>query len=331
MVKIVVVLLLAILSQAFGKQGYPPIWSVTGGPLGVGSCYDIVTEEMTFPAYKWNYDTQNTMWVRGTTYLIPDEVYGYSSPIFTNDSRIIIMDSFTYYFQEYITSWSVSAGVKIDGVDLNFAFSHTNGQITQYLNNSINYFAENVLTWNEFTLELWPGEASLDPHFLNEVNKLPQTYDADAYMAFIQAFGTHVINKAWYGACINFTSIFKSDLVQQESIEWVENQIKLTLSWMQFNVGINWNNFDNSTSINNTFVENAQNVTITQGGQPDVLQTDGFKAWFQTVIQDYAVIFARTEIQPLYEIIPNKLIANNLKTATIAYGTGQFKLKERRR
>jgi len=328
--KKIVIILIVSLFAVFGKQNYPPIWSVTGGVLGIGSCYDIVTEEITFPAYKWNYDTQNTMWVRGTTYLIPDEVYGYSSPIYTNDSRVIIMDSFTYYFQEYISSWSVSAGIKIDGVDITAAFSHTNGQITQYLNNSINYFAENVLTWSEFTMELWPGEAQLDPHFLEEVNKLPQNYDANAYITFIQNFGTHVINKAWYGACINFTSVFHSDLVQQESIEWVENQIKLTLSWMQFNVGINWNDFSNSTNINNTFVENAQNVTITQGGQPDVLQSDGFKAWFQTVIQDYAVIFAKTEIQPLYQIIPNTVIANNLKAATIAYGNGQYMPKQRR-
>jgi len=313
----------------FGQTSYPPIWSVTGGEMGIGSCYDIVTEEITFPAYTWNYNTQNTMWVRGNTYLIPDEVYGYSAPTFTNDSRIIIMDSFTYYFNEYITSWSISAGATIDGITISAAFSHTNGQITQLLNNSVNYFAENVLTWNEFTMELWPGEAQLHPHFLAEVNKLPLTYDPNAYMSFIQNFGTHVINKAWYGACINFTSVFQSDLVDKESIQWVENQVKLTISYMQFNVGINWNDFDNSTSINNTFIENAQNVTITVGGQPDVLETDGFKAWFQTVLQDYAVIFAKTQIQPLYQIIPNPVIATNLKQATIAYGNGQYKTKIR--
>jgi len=264
------------------------------------------------------------MWVRGNTYLIPDELYGYSAPEFTNDSRIFIMDSFSYYFNEYISSWGVSAGITIDGVKLNIAFSHTNGQITQLLNNSLNYFAENVLTWTEFELELWPGEASLSPHFLAEVNKLPKVYDPNAYLQFILNFGTHVINKAQYGALINFTSVFHSDVVQKEDIQWVQNQIKLSLSWMQFNVGINWNDFDNSTTINNTFVENAQNVTITQGGQPDVLQSSGFKAWFQTVIQDYAVIYANTQVQPLYQIIPDQTIANNLKTATIAYGTGKL-------
>jgi len=303
---------------------YPPIWSITGGPLGIGSCYDIVTEEITFPAYEWHYDTQNTMWVRGNTYLIPDEVYGYSSPIFENDSRIFFMDSFSYYYDEYISSWGVSVGAKIDNVDLNIAFSHTSGQINQLLENKVNLFAENVATWSEFTMELWPGEASLAPHFLEEVNKLPENYDPNAYLQFIKNFGTHIINKAWYGACINFTAVFSSDLVDKESIDWVQNQVKLTIGWMQFNVGFNWNDFNNSTRINNTFIENAQNVTIIQGGQPDVLQSSGFKAWWETVIQDYAVIFAKTLVEPIYEIIPNKVIAQNLKTATIAYGTGKL-------
>jgi len=308
----------------FAQQDYPPIWSVTGGELGIGSCYDVVTEAITFPAYQWHYSTDNTMWVRGSTYLIPDEVYGYSSPTFVNDSRIYIMDSYEYYFNEYISSWGVNAGITIDGVTLNVAFNHTQGQINQYLENKINYFAENVLTWSEFTLELWPGEASLHPHFLEEVNKLPTTYDPKAYMTFIQEFGTHVINKAWYGAVINFTSVFHSDLVDQETMQWVANQVRISISWMQFNAGINWNDFNNSTRINNTFIENAQNVTIVQGGQPDVLQSDGFKAWFETVIQDYAVVFAKSEIEPIYKIIPNQAIAANLKEATIAYGTGKL-------
>jgi len=317
------VLFFVLCTSACLGQGNPPIWAITGGPIGIGSCYDIVSEQITFPAYQWHYATDNTMWVRGNTYQVPDEVFGYSSPIFVNDSRVFIMDSFQYYYSQYVSTWGISVGVNIDGVNLNFAFSHTHGQINQLLNNSVNYFAENVLTWSEFTLELWPGEASLDPHFLEEVNKLPVAYDYNAYENFIKNFGTHVINKAWYGACINFTSVFQSSVVDKETIEWTQNQIKLTLSWMQFNVGINWNSFNNQTHINNTFIANAQNVTIVQGGQPDVLQSDGFKSWFQTVIQDYAVIFAKSEIQPLFEIIPNQAIAQNLKQAIITYGGGK--------
>jgi hypothetical protein len=300
----------------------PPIWSITGGPIGIGSCYDIVSEQITFPAYTWHYTQNNTIWVRGQTYQVPDEVYGYSSPIYMNDSRVMIMDSFKYYFHEYVSTWDISAGINIDGVDLSFAFSHTHGQINELLNNSVNYFAENVMTWGEFTLELWPGEATLHPHFLAQVNKLPLQYDYHAYESFIKSFGTHVINKAWYGAYINFTSVFKSDLVNKKSIEWAQNQVKLSLSWMQFNVGINWNDFNNQTHIDNTFIANAQNVTIVSGGQPDVLQSDGFKAWWQTVVQDYALIFAKSQAQPLFEIIPNRVIANNLKQATITYGNG---------
>jgi len=190
------------------------------------------------------------------------------------------------------------------------------------LNNSANYFAENVLTWSEFTLQMWPG-AKLHPHFLAEVNKLPAQYDYNAYRAFIQNFGTHVINKAAYGACINFTAVFHSEILNKQSITWVENQVKLSLGWQMLNAGINWNSFSNQTKIDNSFLANSQNVTIVQGGQPDVLGSDGYKAWWQTVLQDYAVIFPKSSVVPIFQVIPNTAVAQNLKRATITYGGGK--------
>jgi len=329
MMKIACVLLFTIFCLAVAQP--PPIWSVTGGPIGIGSCYDIVTEEITFPAYKWNYATQNTVTVRGRTFLIPDEVFGYSTSTFQNDSRIFLMNSFQYYYQQYVTSWNINAGATIANVTLGLAFSHTKGQINEYLNNSVNYFAENVMTWSEFLLQMWPGEATLDPRFLKEVNKLPKEYNPTAYGEFISNFGTHIINKAWYGAAINFTSVFKSDLVNKKSIEWTQSQVKLTINWMMFNAGLDWNNFRNNTRIDNTFIENAKNVTIIQGGQPDVLQSGGFKQWWETVINDYAVIFAKSQLQPLYKIIPDPVISSNMKTATIAYGTGKLRTRKTKR
>jgi len=316
-----VILFLSVIIGAFAQS--PPIWSVTGGPIGVGSCYDIVTESISFPVFNWHYDTQNTMEVRGQTYLIPDEVFGYAEPVYTNDSRILILTSYDYYFKQYISSWSITAGVTIDGVNLDGAFSHTKGQIDTFLNNSINFMAENVVSWNEFTMEVWP-DTPLNPHFLNEVNKLPKVYNAAAYLQFIQYFGTHVITKSSYGGLINLTSIFHSDLVQKKSIEWVENQIKLTIGWMAFKAGMNWNTGDNVTQVDNTFLENAQNVTIVQGGEPEILQSQGFEAWFQTVLQNYAVLFSDAVVKPLFSVIPDPVIANNLKTATIAYGNGKL-------
>jgi hypothetical protein len=307
----------------------PPIWSVTGGPIGVGSCYDIVTEEVTFPAYKWNYKQQNSVNVRGQDYLIPDETFGYSSPAFKNDTRIMLMDSFSYYYKNYLSSWSINAGANIEGINLSLAFSHTKGQINEFVNSTVNYFAENVMTWSEFILQVWPGAASWDPNFMREVNKLPKEYDPSAYGTFIHNFGTHVISKAWYGAAINFTSVFHSNLINQKSITWVENQVKLTIGYMMLNAGMNWNSFNNNTKVDNTFLENAKNVTFIQGGQPDVLQSDGFKAWFQTVLSNYAIVFSRSQIDPLYKLIPDAAIANNLKTATIAYGTGKLRIAKR--
>jgi len=320
-----VLILCALLCAALGQ--YPPIWEVTGGQVGVGSCYDIVTEQVSFPAYRWNYTNKNSITVRGQNYLIPDEVYGYSSPAFKNDTRILFVTSFSYFYQQYVSSWSVSVGANIEGVNLSLAFSHTKGQINEFLNNTVNYFAENVLTWSEFTLQLWPNQANLDPNFLREVNRLPKNYDPSAYLSFIQSFGTHIITKCWYGAAINFTSIFKSELINKKSIQWVENQVKLSIGYMMLNAGIDWSNFKNTTKIDNSFLENAKNVTFVQGGQPEVLQTDGYKEWFKTVLNNYAIVFARSQVEPIYKFVPDPIIKNNLKAATIAYGNGKLSRK----
>jgi len=159
------------------------------------------------------------------------------------------------------------------------------------------------------------------------VNKLPAQYDHDTYRAFVKAFGTHIINRAAYGACINFTSVFSSSIVNKQSVEWVENQVKLSLGWSMYSVGVGWNSFNNKTKIDNSFVANSQNVTTVQGGEPDVLSTDGYKAWWATVLQEYSVIFAKSNVIPIFDVIPNKAIAQNLKQAIISYGGGKMSSK----
>jgi len=316
------VLLLGLVSGELSK-----IWEITGGQIGLGSCYNIVTEEITFPGFEYTYNDGNTITAYGQTYQIPDNVYGYNLPVYLNDSRMSFVDSFSYYYKEYVSTWGISAGASIDGVDLSIAFSHTHGQINAMLEDSVNFFAENVLLWTEFHLEMWPG-ATVSPKLLAQIDKLPETYDDKAYLTFIEYFGTHLIYKTEYGAIINFTAVFASKLVNSVSIDWVKNQVDLTIKWMEFNAGINWNNFSNKTKIDAKFLENSHNVTQIMGGQPGILQASGFKAWWKTVEKLNAVIFPRTTAKPLYEIATNPKIAANLKKAIIAYGNGKLKRED---
>jgi len=277
--------LLVTLLLIYGVAGQPasPIWNIVGGQVGLGSLYNIVTEQITFPAYQFHYETQNTIVVNGDTFLIPDECFGYASPQFSNDSRRLIVDTVDYYYNQYVMSWGISAGVNIDGVNLKFAFSHTTGQIDAMLQDKVNSLAQDILSWQEFVLEMWPGEVQLAPRFQSYVNALPQNYDPVVYRKFIEDFGTHIINTCYYGARVNFTALFHSQVLNKMGIQWVQNQISLAVGWMEFNVGINWNDFDNTTHINDTFLENSDNLTLIVGGEPAILTASGFKAWWQTV------------------------------------------------
>jgi len=316
------VAILLVCSTVIGQPA-SPIWDIVGGQVGIGSLYNVVTEQLTFPAYEFHYDTQNTMVINGQPYLIPDEVFGYSSPEYTNDSRLLLVDSLKYFFNDYVSTWGISAGINIDGISLNLAFSHTAGQINAILNSSVNSFAQNILSWNQFVVEMWPGEAQLSQHFQSYLDQLPQQYIPSVYRQFVEEFGTHIIYKSCYGARINFTAQFHASLVDTKGIKWVQNQVSLAVGWMEFKVGINWQNFDNKTQIDNTFLENSDNLTLIAGGQPNVLQGQGFNAWWQTVDQDFAVLYPESSIMPLYEVVKDPVIANNLKQAIIAYGTGQ--------
>lgn len=123
---------------------------------------------------------------------------------------------------------------------------------------------------------------------------------------------------------MNFTAQFHSNLVDKLGISWVKNQVSLTVGWMQFKVGINWENFDNTTQIDKKFLENSKNVTQIVGGQPAILAAEGFKEWWRTVENEYAVLYPHSEITPLFAFVDDPVIAANLKKAIISYGTGKL-------
>jgi len=220
-------------------------------------------------------------------------------------------------------SWGISAGINVDGVNLKAAFSRTTGQINAYLQDTVNSFAQNVLSWNQFQVEMWPGETQLAPHFQSYLDKLPEQYIPSVYRQFIEDFGTHIIYKSVYGARVNFTALFHSKLLHTMGIQWVQNQVSLSVGWMEFNVGINWQNFDNTTKIDTNFLENSNNLTLIVGGQPNVLQGQGFNAWWETVENNFAVLYPSSSIMPLYEVVSDPIIAANLKQAIISYGNGE--------
>merc|ERR1711972_94620 len=193
---------------AFAQQ--PMIWELTGGnPHGIGSTYNIVTESVALlPAIAWTYELNQTLTWQGQQYLIPDQLYGYEDMNGSNDTEIIIIDSYQAFYSTYIDSWGINAGITVDGVSLSVAFSHTKGVIKDWIKAGAFNFGSNTNLYNAFYLEAWPGQLPLNPHFTASVNALPDTYDEAAYGQFIEFWGTHYLNRAMYGAKFNFTTIF---------------------------------------------------------------------------------------------------------------------------
>merc|ERR1711974_549006 len=272
---------------AFAQQ--PMIWELTGGnPHGIGSTYNIVTESVALlPAIAWTYELNQTLTWQGQQYLIPDQLYGYEDMNGSNDTEIIIIDSYQAFYSTYIDSWGINAGITVDGVSLSVAFSHTKGVIKDWIKAGAFNFGSNTNLYNAFYLEAWPGQLPLNPHFTASVNALPDTYDEAAYGQFIEFWGTHYLNRAMYGAKFNFTTIINS-----------------------------W--FSNTTKINQLFQNQSSTIHTVVGGDKGVFDSQGFDAWWLSCQANWDVLMETANPVPLYELIydsPTK--ADNLKKAII--------------
>merc|ERR1711974_501417 len=257
---------------AFAQQ--PMIWELTGGnPHGIGSTYNIVTESVALlPAIAWTYELNQTLTWQGQQYLIPDQLYGYEDMNGSNDTEIIIIDSYQAFYSTYIDSWGINAGITVDGVSLSVAFSHTKGVIKDWIKAGAFNFGSNTNLYNAFYLEAWPGQLPLNPHFTASVNALPDTYDEAAYGQFIEFWGTHYLNRAMYGAKFNFTTIFNA-----------------------------W--FSNTTKINQLFQNQSSTIHTVVGGDKGVFDSQGFDAWWLSCQANWDVLMETANPVPLYELI----------------------------
>merc|ERR1711974_566274 len=298
---------------AFAQQ--PMIWELTGGnPHGIGSTYNIVTESVALlPAIAWTYELNQTLTWQGQQYLIPDQLYGYEDMNGSNDTEIIIIDSYQAFYSTYIDSWGINAGITVDGVSLSGAFN----------------FGSNTNLYNAFYLEAWPGQLPLNPHFTASVNALPDTYDEAAYGQFIEFWGTHYLNRAMYGAKFNFTTIFNASFKYEYNDTWTKGQIGISIGFSEIHLGINNSWFSNTTKINQLFQNQSSTIHTVVGGDKGVFDSQGFDAWWLSCQANWDVLMETANPVPLYELIydsPTK--ADNLKKSIIAYGNGKLSVQK---
>lgn len=113
------------------------------------------------------------------------------------------MSSYTSF-----ASHAYSGSVGAYGVAL--GASHTSSTYQNNFNKDFNFM---TTTWMACTLYMTELSEYDPPNFSvsfrNGVFSLPEVYEEGPYMAFFNEFGTHYINKAWFGSAYYYNQVWE--------------------------------------------------------------------------------------------------------------------------
>jgi len=283
-----------------------------------GRGFDIVNERVKPRLITHTYGGGYTMFWKGTEYAIPDELYDTPTPRTVFDSKIRLFQRTQDHFESVVKSTTISAGLTLGGVTLQGAFSKTKGDVDTLLKNGTRAFSMATNLVEFFQLGVYPG-STLDPRFAQAVRLLPATYDASAYGRFVHGWGTHYINNAQLGGSVNFTTDFDQQLIQSNSISWVERQVGFSIGYAMFSLNFNSSLAKNTTDFDRQFTESANSTKEIVGGNGHVLETEGFSAWARTAEETPAMLLTRSEVYPISELIENNTIRKNVERAIIDF------------
>eukprot|EP01122_Echinamoeba_exundans_P010308 TRINITY_DN3829_c0_g1_i1.p2 TRINITY_DN3829_c0_g1~~TRINITY_DN3829_c0_g1_i1.p2 ORF type:complete len:345 (-),score=108.98 TRINITY_DN3829_c0_g1_i1:67-1101(-) len=315
------VLLLALVASSFAQT--QRLTDVLGSFAGRG--FDIVYERMKPRLVAHNYNGA-TMRFKGQDYEIPDELYDTPTPRTVFDSRIRLFQRTQDHFESVVKSTTISAGLTISGITLSGAFSNTKGQVDQMLKNGTRAFSMATNRVDFFQLGVYPG-SELDSRFAQAVRMLPATYDARTYGRFIHGWGTHFVNNAQYGCSTNFTTDFDQQLLQTQSMSWVERNVGFSIGYAMFSLNFNSSLAKNTTDFDRQFQESSNSSKTIVGGDGYVLETQGFAAWVQTAEQRPAMLVTQSELLPISELVwDDETRRRHIETAIIDYcNNNQFR------
>jgi len=227
-----------------------------------GYGYDLLTDQPTAPIIELTFQNSTT-WtsaITEQTYIVPDqvEIMDYSSSSLSKSMSII--RNVTEY-QQAAYSWH-NFGIGFFGL-FGFDFSHEAGYVKKMLldGKHVLYIAYKQFQFLE--LAAWPYDSRNAPnaHFTRALNNLPTTLntpqDRAQYHNFISLFGTSYFERARYGGDIKYFIQVDSQLMQQESEEWVSFQVGLFITYMDIKFGFDFGRNVSRHNISDKFWEHA--------------------------------------------------------------------------
>jgi len=302
--KAIVVLVVFFFASSFG---YDRIWELTGGnSKGIGHGFNIRTMQQTgeqlLDFQQWD---SSSILVNGKRYAVPAESFGGGVMRVRMENSTSIMTSFEDFFQQRVKSWGISVGVTIYGVGVDVSYSKLRGEIKALTRNFSNAFTIGEYLWHGFDLEVDYMDTPLDPDFINDIKRLPATYDRNLYRRFINAWGSHVISKAGYGCRFNYSLSYDKKMLETRGSQWTQTNIGVALSYSYggfgISIGVDFGKFKNTTKIDGEFLAKSMGKTELLGG--DETLSSGLAAWYPTCEKNRQVLLEKSKIVPIAELI----------------------------
>jgi hypothetical protein len=299
---------------------------VPGVQMGLGAGYDVKIERIRMPLYQYHY-TYGQTWKNpytDTVYSVPDELFLTEIP---KGKIVKVLNTFSE-FHELITSLTESIGLDVNvgykGVNADVNFQRSHGHFNDLVRGGVNNFGMENRYLPFYQLDVWP-DSEFNAHIKAMINSLPNTIvtadDQAKYNTFISAVGTHYCVSAQFGGFLNFSSIFKTSMYKEHTQDWVAYQIKLSVSWQEIKVGIDWNRNKSMDKMDQTYAENSFNESDCVGGLCAYLAEDcGYDKWVESVMKEPGMLPAYMIMYPITDlIVDNPTKKQTLENVVIKY------------
>jgi len=297
-------------------QNYPNIFTLV--PPSVGLTVNIKSGELGLPVVIYHYTQNQTGWWNGQNYIIPDEMFFFSSKKWVMSEGGII-NSVDEYFQNYVAQTPYYKSAYVGGEPLTSAFNSS--WLIDLFNHTQNF---GVLLGEmiEFNMELYPGFDTED--WFNEVTQLlPTSYSNETchkFWDFFDLFGTHYLSNTVYGGKFRFQLNFNTSIYDNQSISWVTQQ--LALSWKHIEMDYKFPGVNVSQPVDPLFRKVVTSTLLdVSGGVPFGL---GLSAWLKSLVNKPGYLLDVTTVSPLYSLVQSNSLHAAMRQATIDYGNGLF-------
>ena len=267
-----------------------------------------VIEALRLPITELTYSMNKTIFIAGTGYTIPDQVYVISDPTTDSESTAELYTSVESVEQSLLGSLTAgfSLPLHIPGM---FSISTQATFFTSKSTQSASYTAFTNLRVKSWKAVMLSATPSLSPNFLQTLSTLPTTFNSTScpsFKQFINLYGTHCLYQVLFGGSVSMTSSFSISHYSSSTAESIELDLNTQFFLLTFGGTLSSSQQQQLSSLNAIYSSSINLV----GGNPSFYQPSEWTQWANTVPSN--PIPVSMDMRLIADIVPSSY---QLKTA----------------